>query len=85
MANYIEGLTALQLATIEEYRKRLAEEFPDIEILEVRAVDGAVDIRLNDASVRDYATIDRTTGLAIEVEDRFDVTLLPRTVPHGTF
>jgi len=83
--NYIEGLTALQLTAIEEYRKRLAEEFPDIEILEVRAVDGTVDMRLNDASVRDYATINRTTGLAIEVGDKFDVTLLPRTVPHGTF
>jgi hypothetical protein len=45
-------------------------------------VDGTVDIRLNEASVRDYATINRTTELAIEVEDKFDVTLLPRTVPH---
>lgn len=80
--NYIEGLTAPQLATIEEYRKRLSEEFPDIEILEARAVDGTINIRLNDASVRDYATINRTTELAIEVEDKFNVTLLPCTIPH---
>jgi hypothetical protein len=46
--NYTEGLAAPQLAAVEEYRRRLAEEFPDIEILEVRAVDGAVDIRLNE-------------------------------------
>ena len=45
-------------------------------------MDGTVDMRLNDASVRDYVTIDRTTRLAIEVGDKFNVTLLPRTIPH---
>ena len=80
--NYIEGLTAPQLAAIEEYRKRLSEEFPDIKILEARAVDGTINIRLNDASVRDYVTINCTTELAIEVEDKFNVTLLPCTIPH---
>jgi len=83
MDSRINGLTATQLTAIEEYRKRLAEEFPDIKILKVRPINGTVDICLSDNSMRDYTTFSRTTELAIEVEDHYaDVVLLPRTVPH---
>ncbi|HIE29061.1 TPA: hypothetical protein EYP66_17445 [Candidatus Poribacteria bacterium] len=83
MARKINSLNSIQLAAIEEYRRRLAEEFPDIKILKVRAINGTIDICLSDNSMRDYTTFNRTTELAIEVEDRYaDVVLLPRTIPH---
>lgn len=79
-----DGLTQDQLAAIEDFRQRLASEFPEIRILFVRLKEGAIDIRLSDNADRDVATMRRTTQLAIEVEDDHEgVCLLPRTVGHG--
>jgi hypothetical protein len=75
-------LTELQSAAVEAYRKRLAENFSDVEILGVSVTDEIVEIRLNYASVKDYSTLDRTTEFAIDIGDGFGVTLLLYVVPH---
>jgi hypothetical protein len=76
------NLTELQAAVVEAYRQKLAKKLPAVEILDAFATDGIIHVRLNDVSMRDYSTMHRVTGLAIKVEDQFDVTLLPHTVPH---
>jgi len=80
--NNKNNLTELQHSAVETYRGQLAENFPDIEILDVFVTDGIVEVRLNYAVIRDYQTLNRTTQLAIEVEEQFGVTLLPYIVPH---
>ncbi|MBC8461749.1 MAG: hypothetical protein H8D67_27575 [Deltaproteobacteria bacterium] len=75
-------LTELQSAAVEVYREQLAENFPEIEILDAFATDGIIEVRLNYSAIRDYQTLNRTTQLAIEVEELFGVTLLPYIVPH---
>jgi hypothetical protein len=80
--NTKNNLTELQSSAVEAYRKQLAENFPDIEILDVFVTDGIVEVRLNYAVIQDYQTLNRTTQLAIEVEEQFGVTLLPYIVPH---
>ena len=79
--NTNENLTELQAAVVKAYRQQLAKNLPDVEILDVFATDGIIEVKLNDASIRDYSTLRCVTELAIEVEDRFNVTLLPCTVP----
>ena len=76
-----ENLTKLQAAVVEAYRQQLATHLPEVEILDVLATDGIIEVKLNDASIRDYSALRYVTELAIEVEDRFNVTLLPCTVP----
>jgi hypothetical protein len=78
--NTKKALTELQATVVETYRQRLAETLPAVEILDIFATDGIVQVRLNDASMRDYSTMHHVTGLAIEVEEQFNVTLLPCTV-----
>jgi hypothetical protein len=78
--NTKESITELQATVVETYRQRLAETLPAVEILDIFATDGIVQVRLNDASMQDYSTMHRVTGLAIEVEEQFNVTLLPCTV-----
>jgi hypothetical protein len=80
--NTKNNLTELQSSAVEAYREQLAENFPDIEILGVFVTDGIVEVRLNYAVIQDYQTLNRTTQLAIEVEEQFGVTLLPYIVPH---
>jgi hypothetical protein len=78
--NAEKKLTELQSTVVETYRQKLSENLPDVEILNVAATDGIIQVKLNDASMRDLATSDRVVELSIEVEDRFNVTLLPCTV-----
>jgi len=80
--NTKNNLTELQSSAVEAYREQLAENFSDIEILDVFVTDGIVEVRLNYAVIRDYQTLNRTTQLAIELEEQFGVTLLPYIVPH---
>ena len=80
--NPTENLTELQAAAVEAYRQRLAENLPEVEILDIIATDGIIEVRLNDVVMRDYSTLHCATGLSIEVEDKFNMTLLPHTVPH---
>ncbi|HIE28795.1 TPA: hypothetical protein EYP66_16075 [Candidatus Poribacteria bacterium] len=80
--NTKENLTELQAAVVEAYRQQLTAHLPDVEILDVFATDRIIEVRLNDVVMRDYSTLNRTTELAIKVEDRFNVTLLPYVVPH---
>ena len=80
--NAKEDLTELQADAVEAYRQRLAENLPDVEILDAFATDGIIEVKLNDASARNFATGKRVVKLSIEVEDRFNVTLLPYVVPH---
>ena len=77
-----ENLTELQSAVVEAYRQQLAANLPDVEILDVFAADGIIEVRLNDVIMRDYATLNLTTELAIKVEEQFNVILLPYVVPH---
>jgi hypothetical protein len=80
-----QGLTPEDIAAVDEFHRRLAQEFPEIEIISVAVKEGAVDIRLSDNAHRDMATFHRTTELAVEVEDNYPgVCLLPRTVGHGS-
>ena len=79
--NTKENLTELQATAVEAYRQRLAETVPEIEILDVFATDGIIEVKLNDASTRDLVTSHRVVKLAIEVEDQFSMTLLPCIVP----
>jgi hypothetical protein len=79
-----QGLTPEEIAAVDDYRRRLAQEFPEIQIISVALKEGAIDIRLSDNADRDMATLRRTTELAVEVEDDHPgVCLLPRTVGHG--
>ena len=80
--NTKENLTELQSAVVEAYRQQLAANLPEAEILDVSAADGIIEVRLNDVIMRDYATLNRTTELAIKVEEQFNVILLPYVVPH---
>jgi hypothetical protein len=50
--------------------------------LDAFATNGIIHARLNDASIRDYSTLSRVADLSVEVEDQFNVTLLPHTVLH---
>ena len=75
-------LTELQSTVVEAYCRRLAENLPEVKILDVFASDGVIEVRLNDVVMQDYSTLNRTTELAIDVEDRFNVTLLPYVTPH---
>ncbi len=77
-----ESLTKLQAAVVEAYRQKLAKKLPNVEILDAFATDGIIEVKLNDVVLRDYSTLHRTTALAIEVEDQFNVTLLPFVTPH---
>ena len=77
-----ENLTELQSAVVEAYRQQLAANLSDVEILDVFAADGIIEVRLNDVIMRDYATLNLTTELAIKVEEQFNVILLPYVVPH---
>jgi hypothetical protein len=76
------NLTELQSAAVEAYREQLVKNFPEIEILDAFVTDGLIEVRLNYAALRNYQTLNRTTQLAIEIEERFRVTLLPYIVPH---
>ena len=80
--NTKENLTELQSAVVEAYRQQLAANLPEAEILDVLATDSIIEVRLNDVIMRDYSTLNRTTELAIKVEEQFNVTLLPYVVPH---
>ena len=80
--NAKENLTKLQATAVEAYRQRLAETVPEVEILDAFATDGIIEVKLNDASARKAATGKRVVKLSIEVEDQFNVTLLPYVVPH---
>lgn len=80
--NNKENLTELQSAVVESYRRQLAAHLPGVEILDVFATDGIIKVRVNDVVMRDYLTLNRTTELAIKVEEQFNVTLLPYVVPH---
>ena len=80
--NTKENLTELQATVVEAYRQQLTAEFADVAILDAYATDGIIHVRLNDASARDFSTGSRVVDLSIEVEDQFNVTLLPHVVPH---
>jgi hypothetical protein len=75
------NLAELQVTVVEAYRQQLAAHLPDVEILDVFATNGIIEVKLNDAAIRDLATSHRVVKLAIEVEDKFNVTLLPCMVP----
>ena len=62
------GLTPEEIAAVDDYRRRLAQEFPEIQIISAALKEGAIDIRLSDNAHRDVATLRRTTALAVEVE-----------------
>ena len=72
-----KNLTKLQATAVEVYRQRLAEAAPEIKILDVSVIQHIVQIRLNDAPARDFATVQRITKLWFEVEDLFNVRLMP--------
>ncbi len=80
--NTPENLTELQAAVVEAYRQQLAANLPGVEILEAFATDGIIEVKLNDASMRDYSTVSCVVNLSIEVGDKFNVTLLPHNIPH---
>lgn len=80
--NTKENLTELQATVVEVYRQRLAETVPEVEILDAFATDGIIEVKLNDASARKRATGKHVVKLSVEVEDQFNVTLLPYVVPH---
>ena len=80
--NTKENLTELQATAVEAYRQRLAEAVPEVEILDAFATDGIIEVKLNDASARKSTTGKRVVRLSVEVEDQFNVTLLPYVVPH---
>jgi hypothetical protein len=77
-----KNLTELQATAVEAYRQRLAETVPEVEILDAFATDGIIEVKLNDASARNRATGKYVVKLSVEVEDQFNVTLLPYVVPH---
>ena len=80
--NTKEDLTESQAAVVEAYRRKLAKKLPDVEILDAFATDGIIEVKLNDASMRDYSTVSCVVNPAIEVGDQFNVTLLPHNIPH---
>lgn len=82
LKNMKENLTELQATAVEVYRQRLAETVPEVEILDAFVTDGIIEIKLNDASARNSVTGKRVVKLSVEVEDQFNVTLLPYVVPH---
>lgn len=82
LKNREKNLTELQATAVEAYRQRLAEIAPEVEILDAFATDGIIEVKLNDASARKRATGKHVVKLSVEVEDQFDVTLLPYVVPH---
>ena len=80
--NTEKNLTQIQATAVEVYRQRLAETVPEVEILDAFATDGIIEVKLNDASARKRATGKHVVRLSVEVEDQFNVTLLPYVVPH---
>jgi hypothetical protein len=82
LKNTKKNLTGLQAIAVEAYRQRLAEIVPEVEILDAFATDGIIEVKLNDASARNRATGKYVVKLSVEVEDLFNVTLLPYVVPH---
>ncbi len=80
--NTKKDLTELQATAVEAYRQRLSETVPEVEILDAFATDGIIEVKLNDASARNRATGKHVVKLSVEVEDQFNVTLLPYVVPH---
>ena len=82
LKNTKKNLTELQATAVEAYRQRLAEIVPEVEILDAFATDGIIEVKLNDASARNRVTGKHVVKLSVEVEDQFNVTLLPYVVPH---
>ncbi|MCE2394942.1 hypothetical protein J4G02_10190 [Candidatus Poribacteria bacterium] len=82
LKNTKKNLTELQATAVEVYRQRLAETVPEVEILDAFATDGIIEVKLNDVSARKRATGKHVVKLSVEVEDQFNVTLLPYVVPH---
>lgn len=82
LKNTKKNLTKLQATAVEVYRQRLAKVVPEVEILDAFATDGIIEVKLNDASARKRATGKHVVKLSVEVEDQFNVTLLPYVVPH---
>ena len=82
LKNTKENLTELEATAVEVYRQRLAETVPEVEILDAFATYGIIEVKLNDASARNRATGKYVVKLSVEVEDLFNVTLLPYVVPH---
>ena len=82
LKNAEKNLTELQVTAVEAYRQRLAETVPEVEILDAFATAGIIEVKLNDASARKRTTGKRVVKLSVEVEDQFNVTLLPYVVPH---
>ena len=82
LKNAEKNLTKVQATAVEAYRQRLAETVPEVEILDAFATDGIIEVKLNDASARKSTTGKRVVKLSVEVEDQFNVTLLPYVVPH---
>ena len=80
--NAKKNLTELQAIAVEVYRQRLAETVPEVEILDAFATEGIIEVKLNDASARKRSTGKHVVKLSVEVEDQFNVTLLPYVVPH---
>ena len=78
--NTKKNFTELQATAVEAYR--LAETVPEVEILDAFATAGIIEVKLNDASARKRATGKHVVKLSVEVEDQFNVTLLPYVVPH---
>jgi cobalamin biosynthesis Co2+ chelatase CbiK len=81
LKNTKKNLTGLQAIAVEAYRQRLAEIVPEVEILDAFATQHIVEVILND-SIRDFATAQQITKLWFEVEDLFNVRLMPYVIPH---
>ena len=79
--NTKENLTGLQATAVEAFRRRLAKNLPEVKILDAFATQHIVEVILND-SIRDFATAQQIMKLSFEVEDLFNVRLMPYAVPH---
>ena len=82
LKNTVKNLTELQATALEAFRQRLAENLPEVKILDAFAIQHIVEVRLNNDPARDFAAAQQIMKLSFQVEDQFNVTLLPCVVPH---
>lgn len=82
LKNTKTDLTKLQAGAVEAFRRRLAEHLPEVKILGASAIQHIIKVQLNKDPKRDFATLQQIMKLSFEVEDMFNVILMPYDRPH---
>lgn len=77
LKNRRKNLTGLQATAVETFRQRLAKDLPEVKILDAFAIQHIIQVQLNNDPARDFATLQQIMEHSFQVEDMFNVKLMP--------